>query len=90
MIRSALKKHAPLSLVSTSTPASEARDFAISSYVRKSAYGPVRVNQYSARMTTEDFVNVELATVREGKSHRFWPSDVVLKFIAADVITREQ
>lgn len=90
MNRSALKKRASLSLVSTTNRASEARDFAISSYVHKSAYGPVRLNQYSEKMTTEDFVQVELATVREGTSHRFWPSDVVLKFIAADVITREQ
>lgn len=39
------------------------------------------------RMTTEDFIQVKLATFREGTRHCFWPTDVLEKFLAADVIT---
>lgn len=37
-------------------------------------------------LTTEDFIQVRLATVRESTRHCFWPSDVLARFIAADVI----
>jgi hypothetical protein len=39
------------------------------------------------RLTTEDFIQVKLATFREGTKHCFWPTDVLEKFLAADVIT---
>lgn len=39
------------------------------------------------RMTIEDFIQVKLATFREGTKHCFWPTDVLEKFLAADVIT---
>ena len=37
-------------------------------------------------LTTEEFIQVKLATVRESTRHCFWPTDVVAKFAAADVI----
>ncbi len=39
-------------------------------------------------LTTEEFSQVNLATVRESSSHRYWPQEVVTKFLAAEVITR--
>ena len=40
----------------------------------------------SADLTTEDYVQVMLATIREGRHHVNWPQDVVAQFLAADVI----
>jgi hypothetical protein len=37
-------------------------------------------------LTTEDFIQVRLATVRESTRHCYWPADVVARFAAADVI----
>lgn len=37
-------------------------------------------------LTTEEFIQVRLATVRESTRHSFWPTDVLARFIAADVI----
>jgi hypothetical protein len=37
-------------------------------------------------LTTEEFIQVRLATVRESTRHCFWPTDVMARFIAADVI----
>jgi hypothetical protein len=37
-------------------------------------------------LTTEEFIQVRLATVRESTRHRYWPADVVARFAAADVI----
>jgi hypothetical protein len=39
-----------------------------------------------ADLTTEDYVQVMLATIREGRRHVNWPQDVVTKFLAAEVI----
>lgn len=39
------------------------------------------------KLTTQDYVQVMLATIREGGSHARWPSDVVAHFMAADVVT---
>ena len=33
-----------------------------------------------------DAIRVDRATVREGKTHRYWPREVVEKFLAAEVI----
>jgi hypothetical protein len=38
-------------------------------------------------LTTEEFVQVSLATVRESSRHRYWPSDVVETFLVAEVVT---
>ncbi len=35
-----------------------------------------------------DAIRVDRATVREGKTHRYWPREVVEKFLAAEVIRR--
>lgn len=37
-------------------------------------------------LTTEEFIQVRLATVRESHRHCYWPADVVARFAAADVI----
>jgi hypothetical protein len=37
-------------------------------------------------LTTEDFIQVRLATVRESTRHCYWPADVLARFAAADVI----
>ena len=38
-------------------------------------------------LTTEEFVKVSLATVRESSRHRYWPADVVERFLTAEVVT---
>jgi hypothetical protein len=38
------------------------------------------------KLTTEEFIEVRLATVRESTRHCYWPVDVVARFTAADVI----
>ena len=37
-------------------------------------------------LTTEDFIQVRLATVRESTRHCYWPADVLARFAVADVI----
>jgi hypothetical protein len=37
-------------------------------------------------LTTEEFIQVSLATVRESTRHCYWPADVLAKFAAAEVI----
>ena len=39
-------------------------------------------------LTATDIISVNCATIREGTSHRPWPPDVVLRFLAAPVIRR--
>ncbi|HAF13467.1 MAG TPA: hypothetical protein DCK93_01720 [Blastocatellia bacterium] len=38
-------------------------------------------------LTSTDTIRVGRATVRESNSHRYWPREVVEKFLAAEVIT---
>lgn len=40
--------------------------------------------------STIDFMRVNNATVREGKSHRVWPPEVVRRFQTAEIITELQ
>ena len=40
--------------------------------------------------STEEFMRVNNATVREGKSHRVWPPEVLRKFQTAEVVTELQ
>ena len=40
----------------------------------------------SPLLTTEEFIQVRLATVRESTRHCFWPTDVLAAFAAAEVI----
>ena len=60
--------------------------------VRQVFYPSVKPMQVAAgpavpQLTTEEFIQVRLATVRESTRHCFWPVDVLEKFLAADVIT---
>lgn len=41
-------------------------------------------------LTTEEFIQVKLATLRESTRHCFWPADVLERFAAADVIRLPQ
>jgi hypothetical protein len=98
MKQSAIQKHQSLSLVTVRKPEQAAEDFAISSFVVRPAFSGrhsdlvlARRGQYPRPLTTEDFVQVELATLREGRKARLrWPREVLEKFLAADVIKREQ
>ena len=40
-------------------------------------------------LTLTEVTRVNFATVREGTEHRHWPPEVVLGFLAADVIKRK-
>ena len=42
------------------------------------------------RLTTQDYVQVMLATIREGVSHARWPKDVVAQFLAAEVFRENE
>lgn len=65
-----------------------------SGLVRQVFYPSVKPKQIAAhtlhQLTTEEFIQVRLATVRESTRHCFWPIDVLEKFLAADVITDSQ
>ena len=40
-------------------------------------------------LSSIDQIRVDRATVRESHTHRHWPAEVVMKFMAAEVITRQ-
>ena len=40
--------------------------------------------------STEEFMRVNNATVREGRSHRVWPPEVLRRFQTAEIITELQ
>lgn len=48
------------------------------------------VNPRTSVPSTEDFMRVNNATVREGKSHRVWPPEVLRKFQMAEIVTELQ
>ena len=48
------------------------------------------VRPLTSVQSTIDFMRVNNATVREGRSHRVWPPEVVRKFQMAEVITELQ
>ena len=45
------------------------------------------VNPRTLVPSTDEFMRVNNATVREGKAHRVWPPDVLRKFQTAEIIT---
>jgi hypothetical protein len=47
---------------------------------------PEVVSRARRSLTSTDIVRVNRATVRESTAHRHWPPDVVVSFLAADVI----
>lgn len=57
------------------------------SMVIRPAFNKAKTNRVTTPMlTTEEFIQVRLATVRESSRHCYWPADVVARFAAADVI----
>jgi hypothetical protein len=48
--------------------------------------GPLNADEPKVRpLTTEDVVQVELATIRESRSHAFWPPEVIARFLQVDL-----
>ena len=45
------------------------------------------VNRKTNVPSTSEFMRVNNATVREGRSHRVWPPEVLRKFQMAEVVT---
>ncbi len=94
MKQSVRKKHRTFSLVEGS-PALQTNLDSNQVALERRVHGwlaPVerRDNQSHLRpLTTVDFLQVNLATVRESHVHRFWPPAVIAKFLTADVIARE-
>lgn len=54
--------------------------------VDSKASQPVEDIRPVGALTTQDYINVMLATIREGFRHERWPKDVVASFLAAEVI----
>jgi len=88
------KKRAALSVISrahfapainvfNANPYSSSRSFTWSSGAASDSRRQLRP------LTTEDFLQVNLATVRESNTHRLWPPYVIAKFRRAEVITRK-
>ena len=50
------------------------------------AFKKTKMRVVPPMLTTEEFIQVRLATVRESTRHCYWPADVVATFAAADVI----
>jgi hypothetical protein len=48
------------------------------------------VNPRTLVPSTDEFMRVNNATVREGRSHRVWPPDVLRKFQMAEIVTELQ
>ena len=46
------------------------------------------VNRKIMVPSTEEFMRVNNATVREGQAHRVWPPEVVRQFQMAEVVTK--
>jgi len=45
------------------------------------------INPRTSVPSTAEFMRVNNATVREGRSHRVWPPEVLRKFQMADIVT---
>ena len=45
------------------------------------------VKMRAPELTTQDYVQVMLATIREGHHHARWPTEVIDHFLAAEVMT---
>ena len=48
------------------------------------------VNPRTSVPSTNEFMRVNNATVREGRSHRVWPPEVLRRFQTAEIITELQ
>jgi hypothetical protein len=93
MKQSALKKSASLQLVTASAAENmstaypdQVRDFEKPVTGRWPELVRPRQQYWPRPLTSEEFVRVEMATVREGYAHPVWPPDVFGKFLTAEVI----
>ena len=87
------KKRRPLSLVNT--PATVDGSFDATLHILNRSFqgwvqgvGPNGHWHDFQALTTEEFLQVNLATVRESNCHRYWPPEVLESFRLAEVITR--
>jgi hypothetical protein len=46
-------------------------------------------DRWRSSLTSRDITRVNRATVRESNDHRHWPPEVVMSFLAAEVIKRK-
>ena len=90
------KERATLSLVGAASKRVTTGDsFDVSEYMLKTSFhgwlcrvAPDRQWPQFRPLTTEEFLQVSLSTVREGNCHCRWPRDVFEKFLAAEVIRK--
>ena len=75
---------------SASTAVSDVRPASSARYFQHGLYavtGQRKKGQQATRLlTTQEIIQVNRATVREGFTHRFWPTDVLAALLTADVI----
>ena len=45
---------------------------------------------HSSKLTTQEYVQVMMATIREGRQHARWPREVIEHFLAAEVIVSSE
>ena len=58
--------------------------------VKRSAPKYSLVRPRTSVPSTDEFMRVNNATVREGRTHRVWPPEVLRKFQTAEIITELQ
>lgn len=58
---------------------------------------PIEVKQvgdaghsHASKLTTQEYVQVMMATIREGRQHARWPREVIEHFLAAEVIVSSE
>lgn len=88
------KSEEPLRRMRDPGPSSLSETFSVTPKMLERSFGawlneiPEPQSQYSTRpLTTEEVIDVSLATVRESVRHRRWPTDVVVRFLAAEIIS---
>lgn len=75
---------------SASTAVSDVRPTSSTRYFQHGLYAVAgqRIGgpQPKRLLTTQEIIQVNRVTVREGFTHRFWPTDVLVALLTADVI----
>lgn len=75
---------------SASTAVSDVRPATSTRYFQRGLYAVagqrIKGQQATRLLTTQEIIQVNRATVREGFSHRFWPTDVLEALLKGDVI----
>ena len=74
----------------TSLPRAPKRALQLCPPVEAESLVRVSVSDMPSRVTTQDYVQVMLATVREGRRHARWPKEVLEHFLAAEVVTSSE